>query len=160
MKIIKFLVSIALCQLAGLLGSFFTIPAIPTWYAHLTKPSFSPPNWIFSPVWISLYTLMGISMFIVWSKGWDKPEVKKAMTFFFVQLGLNTLWSILFFGLRSPLAGLIEIFFLWAAVLLTMYQFFKLSQWACFLLTPYSVWVSFAFILNFSLLILNSKQGI
>lgn len=158
MKIIKFFVSIALCQLAGLIGSIFTIPAIPTWYAGLTKPSFSPPNWIFSPVWISLYTLMGIAFFMIWIKGWDKPEVKKAMAFFLIQLGLNALWSMLFFGLRSPLAGLIEIFFLWAAVLLTMYQFFKLSQWAGFLLAPYVVWISFAFILNFSLWILNSKQ--
>jgi benzodiazapine receptor len=155
MKLIKFVVSIALCQLAGLLGSFFTIPAIPTWYVHLTKPSFSPPSWIFSPVWISLYTLMGISFFIVWSQGWEKPEVKKALAFFLVQLGLNALWSMLFFGLRSPLAGLIEIIFLWAAIGLTVYYFHQLSRWAGWLLIPYWCWVSFALILTFSLWRLN-----
>jgi tryptophan-rich sensory protein len=155
MKIIHFVASIALCHLAGLVGSFFTIPAIPTWFTALVKPSFSPPSWIFSPVWICLYTLMGISFFIVWSKGWDRPEVKKALTFFLIQLLLNVLWSVFFFGLRSPLAGLIEIFFLWAAILLTMHRFFKLSRWAGFLLAPYIVWVTFAFILNFNLWRLN-----
>jgi translocator protein len=148
-------VCIALCQSAGLLGSFFTISAIPTWYATLNKPPFSPPNWLFGPVWISLYTLMGISLFIIWNKVGIKPEVNRAMIFFFVQLGLNALWPVFFFGLRSPLAGLIEMVFLWSTIVLTIYYFFKLSQWAGILLLPYLVWVSFAFILNFSLWILN-----
>ncbi len=156
MKIIQLVASIALCQLAGLLGSFSTIPAIPTWFTALVKPSFLPPSWIFSLVWICLYTLLGISFFIVWSKGWNRPEVKKATTFFFIQLFLNVLWSMFFFGLRSPLAGLIEIFFLWAAILLTMYPFFKLSRWAGFLLTPCVIWITFAMILNSSLWRLNS----
>jgi benzodiazapine receptor len=155
MKIVKFFVSIALCQLAGVLGSLFTIPAIPGWYATLKKPVFSPPNWLFSPVWISLYTLMGISLFILWSHVGIKPEVKKAMVFFFVQLGLNALWSVIFFGLRSPLAGLIEMAFLWSAIVLTILYFFSLSPWAGILLLPYLGWVSFAFVLNFSLWILN-----
>jgi translocator protein len=155
LQILKFVFCIALCQSAGLLGSFFTIPAIPAWYATLIKPSFSPPNWLFSPVWISLYTLMGISLFIIWNNVGIKPEVKRAMIFFFVQLGLNALWSVFFFGLRSPLAGLIEMVFLWSTIVLTIYYFFKLSQWAGILLLPYLVWVSFAFILNFSLWILN-----
>jgi translocator protein len=155
MKIVKFFVSIALCQLAGVLGSLFTIPAIPGWYATLKKPVFSPPNWLFSPVWISLYTLMGISLFILWSHVGIKTEVKKAMVFFFVQLGLNALWSVIFFGLRSPLAGLIEMAFLWSAIVLTILYFFSLSPWAGILLLPYLGWVSFAFVLNFSLWILN-----
>jgi translocator protein len=155
MNFLKFVASIALCQLAGVLGSFFTIPAISTWYATLNKPSFSPPNWLFSPVWISLYTLMGISLFIIWNNVGIKPEVKRAMIFFFVQLGLNALWSVFFFGLRSPLAGLIEMVFLWSAIVLTIYYFFKLSPWAGILLLPYLVWVSFAFILNLGLWILN-----
>lgn len=160
MKILKFVVSIALCQSAGLLGSFFTIPAIPTWYATLNKPVFSPPNWLFSPVWISLYTLMGISLFMIWNKGEKGPYRLKALGFFFIQLVLNALWSVFFFGLQSPLAGLIEMAFLWSAIVLTIYYFFKLSQWAGILLLPYLVWVSFAFILNFSLWILNRSQGI
>ena len=98
---------------------------------------------------------MGISLFIIWNKVGIKPEVKRAMIFFFVQLGLNVLWSMFFFGLRSPLAGLIEMVFLWSAIVWTTYYFIKLSQWAGILLLPYLVWVSFAFILNFSLWILN-----
>ena len=155
MKILKFVVSIALCQSAGLLGSFFTIPAIPTWYATLNKPAFSPPDWLFSPVWISLYTLMGISLFMIWNKAEKRPYRLKALVFFFIQLVLNALWSVFFFGLQSPLAGLIEMAFLWSAIVLTIYYFFKLSQWAGILLLPYLVWVSFAFILNFSLWTLN-----
>jgi benzodiazapine receptor len=155
MKIFKLVACIALCQLAGVLGSFFTIPAIPTWYATLNKPAFSPPNWLFSPVWISLFTLMGISLFMVWNKMENRPQRKRAMIFFFVQLALNVLWSVFFFGFRSPLAGLIEMVFLWSAIGLTIFYFFRLSRWAGMLLLPYWVWVSFAFILNFSLWILN-----
>ena len=155
MKISKFVVSIALCQSAGLLGSFFTIPAIPTWYATLNKPAFSPPNWLFSPVWISLYTLMGISLFLIWNKTEKRPYRRKALVFFFIQLILNALWSVFFFGLRSPLAGLIEMAFLWSTIVLTTFYFFKLARWAGILLLPYLAWVSFAFILNFSLWTLN-----
>jgi len=155
MKILKFVVCIALCQSAGFLGSLFTIPAIPTWYVTLNKPAFSPPDWLFSPVWISLYTLIGLSMYLVWSKGGNRPEVKRALIIFLIQLVLNALWSMFFFGLRSPLAGLIEMVFLWSAIVLTIYHFIKLSRWAGWLLVPYWVWVSFALILNFSFWILN-----
>jgi benzodiazapine receptor len=155
MKILQLVVSIVLCQSAGLLGSFFTIPAIPTWYSTLNKPAFSPPNWLFGPVWISLYTLIGVSLFMIWNKAEKGSYRRKALVLFFIQLVLNALWSVFFFGLRSPLAGLIEMAFLWSALALTIYYFFKLSQWAGILLLPYLVWVSFAFILNFSLWILN-----
>ncbi len=155
MKIFKLLASIALCQLAGVLGSFFTIPAIPNWYAKLNKPFFSPPNWLFSPVWIGLYTLMGISLFIIWNTTENRPQFKKGLVFFFMQLVLNPFWSMFFFGLRSPLAGLIEMIFLWSAIVVTIFYFIKLSRWAGMLLLPYLAWVSFAFILNFSLWILN-----
>jgi benzodiazapine receptor len=155
MKILQLLVSIALCQSAGLLGSFFTIPAIPTWYSTLNRPAFSPPNWLFGPVWVSLYTLMGISLFMIWNKAEKGSYRRKALVFFFIQLVLNALWSVFFFGLRFPLAGLIEMAFLWSALFVTIYYFFKLSQWAGILLLPYLVWVSFAFVLNFSLWILN-----
>jgi tryptophan-rich sensory protein len=157
LKIFKFVISIALCQSAGLLGSFFTIPAIPTWYATLNKPSFSPPDWLFSPVWISLYTLMGISLFMIWNRAEKGPIRRKALVFFFIQLILNALWSVCFFGLQSPLSGLIEMAFLWSAIVLTIYYFLKLSPRAAILLVPYLVWVSFAFILNFSLWSLNRQ---
>jgi tryptophan-rich sensory protein len=150
----KLVVSITLCQLAGFLGSLFTTPAIPTWYQTLHKPPFTPPNWIFSPVWISLFILMGISLFYVWRRP-GHPQLKKALIFFFVQLILNVLWSLAFFGLRSPLLGLIDIALLWIAILFTILTFFQVSKFAGVLLLPYLLWVSFATPLNFSLWILN-----
>lgn len=152
--ILKLVASIILCQLAGFLGSLFTTSAIPTWYATLRKPFFTPPNWIFSPVWISLFLLMGISLFFVWRKT-DHPKFKIAFIFFFIQLILNVLWSVAFFGLKSPLLGLIDIFLLWIAILFTIVNFLKVSKMAGFLLLPYFLWVSFATLLNFSLWILN-----
>ena len=154
-EIPKLVISIILCQLAGFLGSLFTIPAIPTWYKTLDKPFFTPPNWIFSPVWISLFLLMGISLFMVWRKQ-GQPRFKVALIFFLVQLIFNILWSAAFFGLRSPLLGLIDIVLLWGAILLTIQHFLRISKTAGLLLLPYIVWVSFAVVLNFSLWILNT----
>jgi translocator protein len=151
---LKLAASLIVCQLAGLLGSLFTTPAIPTWYATLKKPFFNPPNWIFSPVWISLFILMGISLFFVWRRT-DHPKFKIAFFFFFVQLIFNVLWSIAFFGLKSPLLGLIDIILLWIAILLTIQNFLKISKFAGVLLIPYLLWVSFAALLNFSLWLLN-----
>lgn len=152
--ILKLVVSVVLCQFAAFLGSLFTRPAIPTWYQTLNKPFFTPPNWIFSPVWISLYLLMGISLFFVWRRS-DHPRFRLALIFFLVQLILNILWSIAFFGFQSPFWGLIDIVFLWIAILLTLLNFYKVSKFAGTLLLPYLVWVSFATILNFSLWVLN-----
>jgi tryptophan-rich sensory protein len=152
--ILKLAVSVILCQLAGFLGSVFTTPAIPTWYQTLHKPFFTPPNWLFSPVWISLFILMGLSFFYVWRRP-DHPQFKKALIFFFVQLILNVLWSLAFFGLRSPLFGLMDIVLLWIAILFTILNFFQVSRFAGVLLLPYLLWVSFATLLNFSLWILN-----
>jgi benzodiazapine receptor len=152
--ILKLVASIILCQVAGFLGSLFTTPAIPTWYKTLNKPSFTPPNWIFSPVWISLFLLMGISLFMVWRRQ-DHPKFKTALFFFFVQLILNILWSVSFFGLKSPFLGLIDIILLWIAILLTILNFLKVSKIGGLLLVPYLIWVSFATLLNFFLWILN-----
>ena len=143
-----------LCQVAGFLGSLFTTPAIPTWYATLKKPFFNPPNWIFSPVWISLFILMGISLFLIWRNP-GHPKFKTALIFFFVQLILNIFWSVAFFGLRLPLLGLIDIILLWIAILLTIQNSLKVSKMAGLLLLPYLLWVSFAALLNFSLWFLN-----
>jgi tryptophan-rich sensory protein len=152
--ILKLVASVILCQIAGFLGSLFTTQAIPTWYKTLNKAFFTPPNWIFSPVWISLFILMGISLFIVWRRS-DHPQFKPALIFFFVQLILNILWSVAFFGLKSPLLGLMDIVLLWIAILFTILNFFKVSKFAGVLLIPYLLWVSFATLLNFSLWILN-----
>ena len=152
----KLIFCIFICLFAGFIGSFFTTPAIPTWYATLLKPSFAPPNWVFFPVWTSLFIMMGISLFLVWQKGWDDKKVKTAIYIFAVQLVMNVLWSVAFFGLRSPLLGLMEIIILWIAILATTLRFMKVSRTAAYLLVPYILWVSFAAILNFSIWALNS----
>jgi len=153
---IKLIVSITICLFAGFLGSFFTIPAIPTWYATLTKPSFAPPDWLFFPVWTTLFVMMGISLYLVWRRGLEGQQVKNALVIFAVQLILNVLWSAAFFGLRSPLSGLIEISILWISIAFTIMIFMKISRTAGLLLIPYIIWVSFAAILNFMIWRLNS----
>ena len=154
--IIKLIAIIAACQGAGLIGSLFTTAAIPTWYAGLQKPFFTPPNWLFAPAWITLYILMAVAVFLIWRKGLDQKGVRFALIIFLIQLVLNTLWSIVFFGLESPLYGIIVIIALWIAILLTMIKFFKLSTIAGALLTPYIGWVSFAAVLNVAIWMLNS----
>jgi len=154
-EILKLLICIIICESAGFIGSIFTTPAIPGWYAALVKPSFTPPNWLFAPVWTGLYLLMGISAFLVWRKSLDNHLVNSGLRIFILQLILNTLWSFLFFGLKSPLLGLIEIMLLWIAILLTIRSFLKVSNTAGLLLLPYILWVSFAAILNFSIWRLN-----
>jgi translocator protein len=147
--------SIIICQLAGIIGSIFTTPAIPTWYANINKPTFRPPNWVFAPVWTTLFLLMGIALFLIWRKGLNEKDIKIAIAVFAFQLVLNTLWSFLFFGLKSPFAAFIEIIFLWVAILASIILFFRISRLAGALLIPYILWVSFASILNFSIWRLN-----
>ena len=155
MKVIKLISSIVICQAAGVIGSLFTTPAIPTWYASIEKPSFTPPNSLFGPVWTMLFLLMGIAIFLVWREGLSDRNVRNTFTLFIVQLVLNVLWSAAFFGLRSPLAGLVVIIVLWAAIFLTIIRFFAISTTAGALLIPYIAWVSFAAVLNGALYILN-----
>lgn len=149
----KLIISILICLLAGFIGSFFTTPAITTWYTTLQKPSFAPPNWVFFPVWTSLFMMMGVSLFLIWKK--EDKKVKTALYIFAAQLVLNAFWSVAFFGLKSPLMGLIEIIILWIAILATILSFMKISRTASYLLIPYILWVSFAAILNFSIWKLN-----
>jgi benzodiazapine receptor len=149
------LICILICQCVGFIGSFFTRPSIPTWYAMLERPAFTPPDWVFSPVWITLFVLMGISLFLVWRAGLAERRVRVALGCFGIQLIFNLVWSALFFGLRSPLAGLLDIAVLWIAIALTIFYFFKISKMAGLLLLPYIVWVSFAAVLNFFIWRLN-----
>jgi benzodiazapine receptor len=144
---------IIICQLAGAIGSFFTISAIPGWYATLQKPWFTPPNWLFGPVWISLYALMGLSLYLVWQKGLGKNRL--AVGIFAVQLALNALWSFLFFGLQSPLLGLMGILALWVMIALSIWAFYRIDKRAGYLLIPYIVWVSIATALNYYVWLLN-----
>jgi len=153
--IIKLLVSLAACFVAGFTGSIFTRVAIPNWYALLQKPVFTPPDWLFAPVWFLLYVLMGISAFLVWRKGIKEFHVREGLIIFVIQLVLNILWSYAFFGLKSPLWGLVVIVPLWTAILLTMINFYRVSKTASLLLLPYILWVSYATALNFSIYLLN-----
>jgi tryptophan-rich sensory protein len=151
----KLLTAIVVCELAGIVGSVFTAPSIPTWYAGIIKPSFNPPSWVFGPVWTTLFALMGIAAFLVWKKGFDRRDVKIALAIFLGQLVLNTLWSIIFFGLHSPGGAFVEIVFLWLAILATIIVFYKISKPAAWLLLPYILWVTFAGYLNYSIYMLN-----
>lgn len=154
-NLLKLIVCIAVCQLAGVIGSIFTIDNIPGWYESLTKPPLRPPNWVFAPVWITLYTLMGISLFLVIKKGFDAPGVKAGTGLFAIQLVLNTLWSIVFFGMHELLISVIIIAALWVFILMTMLKFKPISFTAAVLLLPYLLWVSFASYLNSAIYVLN-----
>ncbi len=151
----KLVIAIAVSELAGVIGSIFTISAIPTWYAGLVKPALNPPSWVFGPAWTTLYALMGIAAFLIWRMGWERKEVKAALGVFGIQLFLNAIWSIIFFGLHSPGWALVVIVLLWLAIVWTIAVFYKISKPAAYLLVPYILWVSFASYLNYSILILN-----
>jgi len=152
---VKLLVSVIGCELVGILGTPFTAAAIPAWYSTLDKPFFAPPNWLFGPAWTLLYFLMGVAFYLIWSQNSKNKKVQIAKKFFFAQLFLNFIWSPLFFGLRSPILGLIDIVALWFLIIMTIYKFHPLSKWAAYLLIPYLLWVTFATSLNAAILILN-----
>lgn len=154
-KTFKIVISIIACLAIGFMGSLFTSSSIPTWYASLNKPPFSPPNYLFGPVWTVLYILMGISFALIWSKGLKSKRVREAVYLFGVQLLLNAIWSPVFFGMRNVLLALIIIIFMWLYILKTIVAFGKVNKLASYLLYPYIAWVSFATILNFSVWILN-----
>lgn len=145
---------IGLCFLAAWIGSAATMPRVPEWYASLDKPSFNPPAWVFGPVWTVLYLMMAVAAWLVWrTGGW--AEAWPALAVFCGQLALNTLWSILFFGLQSPAAAAVEIVFLWLAILATLLLFARREKVAALLLVPYLAWVTFAAVLNFTIVAMN-----
>lgn len=154
-QIIYIVFGIIISLLAGAIGSAATYPEIRTWYAGLNKPVFNPPNWLFGPAWTFLYICMGIAIGIIINHKSKLKEKRQGILFFGIQLILNTLWSIVFFGLHSPLGALVIIALLWIFIFLTMRRFFKVSRIAGYFLVPYIAWVSFAAILNFSVFILN-----
>lgn len=123
------------------------------WYASLSKPSFNPPNWIFGPVWTTLYLMMGVAAWGVWRYG---RNCRAALTLFAIQLALNAAWSPLFFGLHRPDLALIDLIALWIAIVVTIVAFHRQVRWAAMLLLPYLAWVSFAGVLNFAIWRLNA----
>jgi len=140
----RLIVSLVSPQLVGLVGSFFTATAISVWYAGLAKPALNPPGWVFGPVWILLYFLMGVSVYLIWQK-------EESTALFWIHLFFNALWSIIFFGLRSPAWALIDLLILWILVIVLIAKFWKISRPAAYLLIPYFLWVSFAGYLNYAI---------
>ena len=156
MRLPRLLGMILGCELVGISTGIATRDGINTWYRTLKKPAFTPPDGIFGPVWTLLYALMGIAVYRVSeSVAAERRLVRLAQAAFVVQLGLNALWSLIFFGRRAPLAALIEIALLWAAILVTVVAFWKVSRPAALLLLPYLLWVSFAAALNLEIWRLN-----
>jgi translocator protein len=154
-KILQIILFIAIAQAAGLIGTYFTFDAIPTWYASLTKPSFSPPNWVFGPVWTVLYTLMGVAASFAWDKRHSKTNAARGMKWYWTQLALNALWSPIFFGWQRMDIALVVIVLMWVAIIFTIREFWKVRPWLGIALLPYLAWVSFATVLNFTLWQLN-----
>jgi translocator protein len=149
-------VFVVACFSAALIGSVFTSSSIPVWYETLLKPSFSPPNWLFGPVWTVLYLSMAVAGWLVWQQRGRNPTIALPLALFGIQLVLNILWSVLFFGLQAPGTALVEIIVLWAAILATLLSFWRVSKGAGWLLGPYLAWVTFAAVLNFEIWRLNS----
>jgi len=154
-KIVGIVAFVVICELAGVAGSLFTRPAIPGWYAGLAKPAFNPPDWIFGPVWITLYALMGIAAWLVYVRGTERPEVKRALFAFAAQLVLNVLWTVMFFGARHILGAFVIIVALLIVIAGLIPRFHRISKTAAWLLAPYALWVGFAAVLNASIYVLN-----
>ena len=152
-NLIRFVASVAVCEAAGIVGSVFTISAIPGWYATLQKPWFTPPNWLFAPVWLSLYFLMGITLYLLWGK---RRQAGNALAAFAVQLALNVAWSVVFFGAQELFYGFLVIVALWAAILVTIALSFRVSRNSAALLVPYLLWVTIASALNYYVWVLNA----
>lgn len=154
MNYIRLIISITIPLLIGLIGSFFTSSSVNTWYTTLNKPPFNPPNWLFGPVWTTLFILIGISFYLVWVFDFGR---NKWLTIgcFSLNLLLNLVWSLFFFGFRNPFLAFIEIIILWIVILSNILIFYGISKLAGILLIPYLLWVSFASVLNYFIYILN-----
>lgn len=157
-NVFKFVISIIICESAGIIGSLFTFSSVSIWFPTLVKPWFSPPSWLFGPVWTVLYFLMGLSLYVIWNFKAELSKHKYKKQFFIlfgIQLILNALWSFLFFGLKSPLYGLIDILFLDITVAMTIVYTYRISKYSAILLAPYMAWITFATLLNFEIVLLN-----
>jgi len=158
MKSIKVFITLLICLLIPLaiggISGFATATSITDWYVALIKPSFNPPNYLFAPVWTTLYALMGISLFIIWRSPTGRMR-NNALVIFAVQITLNFFWSFLFFKFKLPGVALIEIVLLWTSILMMIIFFKRVSKLAAFLQIPYLLWVSFASVLNAAIWFLN-----
>jgi len=155
-NILKLIGYILLCESAGVIGAIFTARSVRTWYVTLQKPPFNPPGWVFGPVWIVLYVMMGIALYLVWQKGPGWDGYTRAPVLFFTQFLLNAAWSFIFFGAKAVLPAFIEITLLWILIVWTIVAFREISPAAAWLMVPYLLWVTFAAILNCSIWRLNN----
>jgi translocator protein len=154
-EIPKWIVSIIIVYIAGAIGTLFTLKEITTWYVYLAKPGWAPPNWIVGPIWSTLYILIVTSLFLIWRKGLERKDVQVAILVFAVQLIINVIWSLVFFGSHSIFGGLIMVMLLWVAIIINIFVFYRISKPAGLLLIPYLVWVTIATYLQYYLFILN-----
>jgi len=152
---VRLLVSVAIPLAVGGLSGITTASGVQDWYPSLVKPAFNPPAWVFGPVWTLLYVMMGVAAFLVWQRGLKDGAVRPALIVFSVQLLLNGLWSLFFFGLKSPGLAFAEILLLWLLIGTTVYLFWRVRPAAGVILLPYAAWVSFAAILNGFIWVLN-----
>lgn len=154
-NIIRLAISLAICYLAGAVGSIFTWPAVEYWYQSLIKPGFAPPDWLFAPVWLILYAVMGFSFYLVWRSGLQNKDSRSAFILFLVHLLVNVGWSVAFFGFQSPFWGLMMIILLWGLIFALVIAFAHVRSLAAVLLIPYWAWVTFAGVLNWTIWLLN-----
>lgn len=146
---------IIVCVAVGLSASFITASSVADWYPTLAKPAWTPPNWIFAPVWTTLYVAMGFAAWLVWKKDMRFAGVRAALILFVAQLALNFMWPFVFFGFRMPGLALVSIVMLFMLVAMTAFAFFQQSRWAGIIMLPYLAWVGFATALNFAIWRLN-----
>ncbi len=163
-------VALVVPLIAALIGGLATSQSVATWYPFLKKPRWNPPSWLFAPVWNLLFLLMGVASWLVWQKGTSTrnpgasphpamdQQTKQALASYGIQLSLNALWAVLFFGLRRIDLALVEVVALWGAILVTLRQFYQVRPVAAWLLIPYQLWVTFAAILNARIWQLNRKK--
>lgn len=154
-KSVKLMWSISICLIVSFISSLITMKAVPVWYEHLHKPWFTPPNFLYSPLWTVLYIMMAVSLYLVWVRGSRSVYAKPAMFAFAIQLLLNFMWTVLFFGYRNPAYAFVDIILLWTAIIATANYSYNVSRPAAFLLIPYFLWVTFAAVLNYGIMILN-----
>ncbi len=153
--IYKLIIAVLIPLAVGSLAGYFTASSVNGWYTTLVKPSFNPPNWLFAPVWTSLYIMMGIAFYLIWKKEANDVVKSTAVTLYIVQLALNFLWSFVFFYAQQPGWALVNIILMWIFIFLTILWFGKISSLSAWLLVPYICWVSFATVLNYAIWKLN-----
>jgi tryptophan-rich sensory protein len=154
-SVLPFLSGITICLLLGFFSGKITSTSVTTWYPTIAKPAFTPPDWVFAPVWTFLYILMGIAFGIVWNAKRNHPARQKALFFFFLQLILNGLWTYFFFGVNQLGWASVEIIILWLTIENTIWYFYRINKLAAWLMAPYVLWVTFASVLTLTIWSLN-----